>query len=100
EPLRTAEQRQGAAGNAPDGRVTLVFHARDLAAAGLLEPTTGMPKIRVNDRLVALYSVRGDLMQRMAPPLYATEVQANDFGLGGALNLFIAHFDDRPQGAT
>jgi hypothetical protein len=92
--------RQLASGNSPDSRVTLVFHFRDLERLGLVDPATGDALLRVNDRLVAMRDLAGDLVQavRTPPGLYATEVQPQSFGLGRSRNLLLVTFDERELG--
>ena len=91
---------QLAAGNSPNSKVTLVFHFQDLERMGLVDPATGEALLRVNDRLVALRHLEGNLVQavRTPPGLYAIEVQPQSFGLGQARNLLIATFQERELG--
>jgi hypothetical protein len=74
-----------------------VFHFRELERRGLVSASTGAALINVNDRLVALYDVRGRLVQavRTPPGLYATRVEPQAFGLGNARNLLFVTFEDR-----
>lgn len=99
EPTKEAEQKQAPAGNMPFTWVTLVMHHLDLVRLELVDEN-GLPKVRVNDRLVALYTSKGELIQRMAPPSYAVSVQAGGFGLGSNRNLWIANFASRQQGVA
>lgn len=89
--------QQLAAGNSPNSRVVLVFHFRDLEQMGLVDATTGEALLRTNDRLVAIHTMRGELVQaiRTPPGLYATEVQPQSFGLGLSRNLLLVTFDER-----
>lgn len=89
--------QQLAAGNSPDTRIVLVFHFRDLERRGLVNPATGVAFLQVNDRLAALYDRAGRLVQavRTPPGLYATRVEPQSFGLGGARNLLFVTFEDR-----
>lgn len=94
-------QRQAASGETPDTRLTLVFHQAELEQKSLIDPATGDPLIRVNDRLVAIYDVRGNLVQTIAKDqggLYVVEVQPTAYGLGRRRNLVVCIFDERPQG--
>lgn len=88
-------QKQMPAGNDSDGRIVCLFHFRDLEAADMID-TNGAAKIRVNDRLVAVYDDRTEeLIQRMpGDGLYATEVQPI-FGLGRRRNLLAVTFNTR-----
>lgn len=92
--------QQLAAGNSPNSQVALVFHFRDLEGMGLVDPATGDALLRVNDRLVAIHDLAGNLVQavRARPGLYATEVQPQSFGLGRARNLLIVRWEERELG--
>lgn len=96
-------QNQLQAGNQPDSKLTLVFHYRELERKGLVD-TAGKAMIRVNDRLVAVYSRNGVIQEEFVRPeaggLYATEVQPAGLGLAGRRNLLVVTFDERPQGLT
>lgn len=93
--LETLEQLS--AGASPSSRVTLVFHFEHLEQAGLVHEATGTALIRVNDRLVAIYSCDGELVHsvRTPPGLYAIEVQPQSFGLGLSRNLLLVTFQER-----
>jgi len=93
--------QQIAAGNSPSSQVTLVFHFRELEHMGLVDPGTGDALLRVNDRLVAIRDMVGNLVQavRARPGLYAIEVQPQSFGLGRARNLLIVRWEERDLGA-
>lgn len=97
EPTKENEQKQSPAGNLPFTWVTLVLHHQDLERAELLDANRH-PLIRVNDRLIALYTVRGELIQRMTPPVFAVSVQGAGFGLGANRNLWSINFASRAQG--
>ena len=92
--------QQLASGNSPDSKVTLVFHFRDLERMGLVDPGTGDALLGVNDRLVAIHDLVGNLVQavRTPPGLYATEVQPQSFGLGLNRNLLLVTFEERELG--
>ena len=62
---------------------------------------SGEARLRVNDRLVAILSVRGQLVQavRTPPGLFATEVQPQSFGLGLSRNLLLVTFEERELAA-
>lgn len=89
--------QQLAAGNTPNSRIVLVFHFRDLERMGLVDPGTGESLLRVNDRLVAIHTIKGELVQaiRTPPGLYASEVQPQSFGIGLSRNLLLVTFDER-----
>jgi len=92
--------QQLASGASPNSKVTLVFHFSDLEQIGLVDPDTGDALLRVNDRLVAIRDLAGNLVQavRTPPGLYATEVQPQSFGLGLCRNLLLVTFDEREVG--
>jgi len=96
------QMRMFASGNIPQFQIALCFHFRDLEEMGLVDSVTGLPLIRVNDRLVAIRKCpSGDLIQTVPDPpgLYATEPQPRSFGLsGGERNLLLVTFEDREQG--
>lgn len=81
-------------GDAPRTKLNLIFHARDIRAAN------AMPKRR--DRLLALYSKRGELLldASASAPLHAVEVRPISFGLGRncVANLLRVTFRERAQG--
>jgi len=89
--------QQLASGNSPNSRVVLVFHLQDLERMGLVDPTSGEARLHVNDRLVAIHTIRGQLVQavRSPPGLFATEVQPQSFGLGLSRNLLLVTFEER-----
>lgn len=89
--------QQLTAGNSPNSRVILVFHFQDLERMGLVDEGTGDALVRVNDRLVAIRNMAGELVQavRTPPGLYATEVQPQSFGLGLSRNLLLVTFEER-----
>lgn len=99
EPGAEAAQQRTVAGNVPDSRMVLVFHYVELAAFNLVD-ADGRPKIRVNDKLIALYTRGGVFIKNLNPVLYATEVLDTGLGLGGNRNLAAITFEDRPQGVT
>lgn len=94
--------QQLASGNAPDSRIVLVFHFRDLELASLVD-AQGYAKLRPNDRLVSIRRKR-DLTVIQAIPkerggLYITECQPQSFGLsGGERNLLLCTFEERARG--
>jgi hypothetical protein len=104
EMSRWEGQQQLQGGNQPDSRLALVFHFRELEQKNLIDPVTGEALIRVNDRLVAIYSRNGATKEQSvrvpSGGLYATEVQPAGLGLGGRRNLLLVVFDERPQGLT
>jgi hypothetical protein len=95
----TQEQLQQApGGNIPDSMMRLVVHISELEQRSLID-ADGMPMIRVNDRLIAIYTLGGVLEERYAKPLYITSVDRPAFGIGGRRNLAVFTAEDRPQGA-
>lgn len=82
-------------GTSVDSRLICVFHFRDLERLGLVDPDTGRPRIEPETRLNAIYRTAGQLVQRIAPPLYATQVESAEYGLGRARNLLVVYFEER-----
>jgi hypothetical protein len=84
-------------GESPNSRFAVVAHYRDLERAGLVDATTGRPRIRKRDRLNRILTVRGVLVETIPDPpgLYVTEVQSRGFGLGTRRNLLLVVFEDR-----
>lgn len=74
---------QEPAGNDPDTTVYTLFHYQDIEDAGMLDDK-GRPTIRLNDRLVALWTADGELIRNYEEDaLYATEVKDRSHGLSG-----------------
>ena len=100
EPKTFDDLQMMAAGNSPRNDLTLVFHFRDLERLGLVDSRTGTPGIANGDRLEAIRTSRGVLVQRIPTPpgLYATELTQRGFGLGRVpkRNLLMARFSSRP----
>jgi len=100
EPVALDSMRMTTAGNAPDSRLDLVFHFRDLERLGLVDPATGEALVRPSDRLGAIYDVEGNLVQavRTPPGLYVTEARPIGFGLARRRprrNLLLVRFEER-----
>lgn len=98
----TAEKRQMFFnGNSPDSRLILVFHMKDLERLGFVD-AYGRVGIHNEDRLGAIYDKRGVLVRSFAPPqavpLYASQVEPAEYGLGSRQNLLVAYFDERETG--
>lgn len=96
-------QQMGPMGNAPNSNTTLVFKKRDLRAAGLLDENTGEPRIRPNDRLVAVRSwntKKHVLSIRNPPGLFAVESVPSDFGYYHDADLVVVRFEERAQGTA
>lgn len=90
-------------GNSPESRVTIVAHFRDLENAGLVEASTGMAVFKTGDRLDAIYSLSGVLVQKILNPpgLFLTEAKPTGWGLGSPRpNLLELTFSSRDQGLT
>ncbi len=102
--MGTSEKlRQFFQGNDPTSRLVLIFHFRDLERAGLVD-AGGNAKLRIGDRLAALYSMRGSCAETPGTaawtpkdPVYAVEVQPNAFGIGMARNLLFVFFEGRDK---
>lgn len=78
----------------------LVFHYKDLEALKLLDDT-GTAKIKINDRLCAIYDQDGNLVREIPEDtgLYATEVRDSGFGFGRRRNLLIVTMQNRDKGS-
>jgi hypothetical protein len=100
------QMRQGPSGNIPDSRLTLILHMVELEQKQLVDPVTGEPVLKVNDKLLGLYGSCGAGMHalhqvqdvRDVPGLYCTEVCPAGEGLGGNRNLLKLVFEDREHG--
>lgn len=100
EPEALEALRMGPSGNTPRSSLDLVFHFRDLERLGLVDVASGDALIRPSDRLGALYTVDGRLLQavRTPPGLYVTEARTIGFGLNRrrpSRNLLLVSFQDR-----
>jgi hypothetical protein len=87
-------------GNLAQADVRIVFHFRTLEDMGLIEESTGLAKIKVGDRINAVYDKKGvTLIQAIPTPPGLYVIQANPlFGLGSNRNLLAVHFKSRDQG--
>jgi len=91
-------------GDSPNTEVVLVFHFRDLEAAGLVDATTGDALVpRKGDRLISIRRKADDsLVQAVSypPGLYCIEAQPRSYGLTGLRrNLLVCTFRDRMTSA-
>lgn len=100
EPAAWEAQRQTDAGNSPSTLLVLCFHYVDLERASLID-AHGDPLIRVNDRVLALYTTRGALVQRCSERgFYATKVDLGSGWLSAKRNILLVTFENRAQGLT
>jgi hypothetical protein len=101
EPIFMDRLTMHVSGNVPDGKIQLIFHFRDLEGSSYVD-VNGEPLIRVGDRLVAIYTTGGVLVQTIRPPLYVTEVRPIGFGLNllgpSYRNLLLVVLDTRDTG--
>lgn len=97
EPAQFEVLRMMQSGNAPRSEVTLVLHFKDLELADMVNTATGEALVRVNDRLHAIYSLDGELIQqiRNPPGLFVHEVQPRGFGFGRKRNLLLVVLRER-----
>ena len=99
EPQVFEQLQMLATGNSPTSLIRLVFHYRDLEAAGFVEAATGRPLLRINDRLVSIRDYRTqELIEEIPNPpgLWATQVQSRSFGLSSLKrNLLLVTFEER-----
>ncbi len=88
-------------GNLSTIEFSLVFFFPDLERAGLVEASTGLAKIKVGDRLVAIYDKFGNLSHKVpkVPGAYVSKAEPH-FGLNGGKNLLMVTFRGRDPGAT
>lgn len=88
-----------ATGRSPGSEVWITFHYKDLEALDLIDDTTGIAKIRVNDRLSAIRNIKTEALIELIPEkpgLFCTEARSNSFGLGSQQrNLLICVFKER-----
>ncbi len=93
------DQSQVLLGSAPSTVIVLVFHFRDLEEAGLVN-ADGTPKLNVGDRLLAMYTARGVLVQQFKDPpgVYARMVLPYGVGIGGERNLLRIRFEEAERG--
>lgn len=101
EPEALEALRMTTSGNTPRSSLDLVFHFRDLERLDLVDLTSGDALIRPGDRLGALLTLEGDLVQavRTPPGLYVTEARPIGFGLNRRRprrNLLLVSLQDRP----
>lgn len=88
-----------ASGNSPSSVMGLVFHFRDLEAAGAVQIASGKPIIKApGARLISIRNPRtADVIERFdSPPgFWATQVKSMGFGLGPNRNLLLVIFQER-----
>jgi hypothetical protein len=88
-----------ASGNNPTNTIGLVFHFKDLEAAGAVQLASGLPIIKApGARLISIRDPRTNvLIQRYDTPpgYYATQVKSMGYGLGPNRNLLLVVFQER-----
>lgn len=88
-----------ASGNNPTNTIGLVFHFKDLEAAGAVQLASGLPIIKApGARLISIRDPRTNvLIQRYdAPPgYYATQAKSMGYGMGPSRNLLLVVFQER-----
>lgn len=90
----------GLSGDSPQNEITLVFHFKDLEKASMIDSTTGLPDIRLNDRLNAIYDRNGKLVQTFDDLTYVLHSKPDAFGLGYSRNLLKVLFKCRDTTLT
>ncbi len=88
-------------GNLATTEFSLVFFFADLEAAGLVESTSGLAKIKVGDRMTAIYDIHTEELVHkvpLVPGAYVTKAEPH-FGLNGGKNLLMVTFKGRDPGA-
>ena len=106
------QMRQGQGGDVPDSKLSLVLLAADLKRLGLIDPATGEPLLKKDDRCLGTWASCSTAKQAVAalmkpaqtaidpPGLFCTEIKPAGEGLGGGRNLYIMTFDDREHGVV
>ncbi len=87
-------------GNLSPTEFEILFHYRDIERLGLIETSTGSAKIKVGDRLNAIYQIcDGSLIQKIRNPPGCFITKASPtFGLHSRRNLLICTFRSRDPG--
>lgn len=85
-----------ATGRSPQSALRAVLHFRDIERAGLVQDD-GLPLLKINDRLVAVYTKTGSLLQRFPNPpgVFCVESQPRLGGLCSSRNLLLMTFKSR-----
>ncbi len=89
---------QAAGGTDPDGQMTLVFFFADLEELDLVDTTTGIAKLHVNDRLISIHHYDDETLVQLAGTdgYFCTEAAPQSFGLNAAdRNLLICTYKTR-----
>lgn len=92
--------QMAANGNLASSSFQVLLAFADLEALDLVDPTTGLSRIRVGDRLNAIYNgACTELIQKIPNPpgLFVTQAEPR-FGLGGSRNLLVVTFESRDPG--
>lgn len=102
EPKTMDDVQMYAAGNSPRSKLQLVMHFRDLERLELVDPASGVARVVPGDRLGALQTRGGELVQRFIDPpgLFVTEARPIGWGLHTTRprrNLLLVTFEDRQQ---
>ena len=106
--------RQGQGGNVPSSQLTLVLLASDLRHRGHVDPKTGTPLLKADDKCIGVWRSASEAQSACAgmvdpsqtqdvwdpPGMYCTEVRPAGEGLGGGRNLFLMFFSDREHGVV
>lgn len=93
--------QQMATGNVGRTSLVVLFHFEDLESLGLVEASTGLAKIKVGDRLSAVYEMDGTtLVQKIPASPGAFVIAANPLmGLRSKRNLLEVKFGSRDASA-
>ena len=84
-------------GNEADTAFGVVLHFRWLEANDFVD-VQGNAKINVNDRLVAIYDCKGNVVFTPREPMYVDNILPMSFGLGHSRNLLQVTFRSRDSG--
>lgn len=100
-PGQMAALKETVTGNVASGNIQILVHFQDLDRLGLVDADTQMALLKVGDRLDAIYSMDGVLVQKILTPpgLYCTEA-VPIFGLGSTRNLLQLSFESRDSGQS
>lgn len=102
EPEAFDQTQQVAQGNTLEHRMTLITHFDELRKLGLVDATTGLPKLYRGDRLAEIRHKKTNALIMSVPlphGLYIEETRPISFGLsGGDRNLLLITLSSRAQG--
>jgi hypothetical protein len=97
EPDSFNRQTMRELGDQKAGVFGLTFHFKDLERMNLVDAETGIALIRPGDRMAAIYTKKGKLVQTFPDPpgMYVTEATPTGIGMGGERNLLLVRLQSR-----